>query len=128
MKKKFDEWNEQKKYLERTGGVPSFSERDVWWCAQGVNLGTEINGKNSMFSRPVLFLKKLSRYGFIGIPLTSQKHEGSWWVKFQMNGKNEYAVVAQVEYIDVYRLYTKIGQMSRGDFENVRQGMIDLIK
>ena len=74
------------------------------------------------------YLKKLSRYGFIGVPLTSQTHEGSWWVKFCMNGKNEYAVVAQIEYVDVYRLYTKMGQMSRGDFESVREGAINLLK
>ena len=51
--KQFDSWNEKKK---RTDGKSIaedffFHEREVWWCAVGVNVGTEVDGKNDDFER-----------------------------------------------------------------------------
>ena len=39
---------------------PTIKERDIWWCSIGVNIGDEIDGKNELFHRPVLILKKFS--------------------------------------------------------------------
>ena len=45
-------------------------------------LDVEINGKHEKFSRPIVVLKKISRFGFMGVPLTSQDHKGNWYVPF----------------------------------------------
>lgn len=92
--KHFLEWIELKSDLHFTGNYPLVKEGQVWWCAVGENVGVEINGKHDTFSRPVLVMKKLSRYGFMGVPLTSQKHEGSWYAKFEFNDKEQYAALA----------------------------------
>ena len=70
--KQFDDWSKQKKNLERQNKKPTIREGEIWWCAIGANVGIEISGKGSGFSRPVLILKKLSSDGFIGVPLTSK--------------------------------------------------------
>ena len=95
---------------------------EIWWCAVGENVGVEINGKNEEFSRPVLVLKKLSKYGFMGIPLTSQEHVGSWYVEFVFQDKKQTAVLAQARVISVFRLYKKMGTVPNSDLEMVKRG------
>ena len=77
MQKDFDIWNKQKKLLNiRNITNLYFSERQIWWCSIGCNIGSEIDGKHINFERPVLILKKVNKAQFIGIPLTSKKKIG----------------------------------------------------
>ena len=75
----YDIWNEQKKRISQTSKNLSFKEREVWWCALGLNIGKESYGKGNAFRRPVLILKKLSSETSIVLPITSQKKTGSWF-------------------------------------------------
>ena len=121
--KRFPEWLEVKATLDEVGRIVDISEGQVWWAAIGENVGVEINGKSKFFSRPVLIYKKLSKFGFLGIPTTSQKHEGSWYVPFKLRGKTNYAVLSQARALSVSRLYrTPVGKVSRTDFEKIRRG------
>lgn len=85
----------------------------------GENVGVEINGKNEVFSRPVLVYKKLSRFGFMGIPLTSQPHDGDWYVSFTFRGKTSIAVLSQARTLSVLRLYRRMGTIPETDFAAV---------
>ena len=126
--KKFDEWINLKKKLHNNSKMPRFSEREVWWCSFGENVGVEINGKSARFTRPVLVFKKFSKFGFLGVPLTSQKHEGSWYAKFDFANKTQYASLTQIRMISVSRLQEKIGRVSKTDFETVKTAFFDLYK
>ena len=78
--KDFDGWNIQKKDIENR--IPIYvSERDIWFCSMGINIGSEQDGKHELFERPVLVIKKVSLNTFIGLPLTSNKKKGSWYVE-----------------------------------------------
>ena len=57
--------------------------------AIGENAGVEINGKQELFLRPVLIMKKLNKFGFMAIPLTSKEHAGLWYIKFIFKNKSE---------------------------------------
>ena len=118
--KHFQDWIELKEKLHFGGSAPKINEGDVWWCGCGENVGIEINGKSSRFSRPVLVMKKLSRLGFMGIPLTSQKKTGSWYATIEFLGKDQYAAVCQARVMSSSRLYTKIGQVPKSDLEIVK--------
>ena len=122
IKKRFSEWILLKEKLHNIGRLPVIKEGEIWWCAVGDNVGVEINGKNSVFSRPVLIFKKLSRYAFMGIPLTSQHHEGTWYVSFSFRSKTEYAVLSQARVISVSRLYTRMGEVSDPDYNLILDG------
>ena len=89
----------------------------------GENVGVEINGKGRAFMRPVLIYKKLSKFGFIGVPLTSQPHNGNWYVDFRFKGKMQYAIFAQIRNISVKRLYRKMGYADDIDMLKVRDGL-----
>ena len=126
-KKDFNGWIIIKEKLHNDGSIHRIKVGEVWWCAVGENIGSEICGKGKTFARPVLILRKLSGNNFIGIPLTSKKHKGNWYVNFEFKGKSQVAVVSQVENISVYRLYSKMGEVPNSDLELVRNGLIDLL-
>ena len=120
--KHFPQWINQKSHLHTVGRIPRIKEGEIWWCAVGENIGVEINGKNDVFSRPVLVFKKLSPYGFMGIPLTSQLHEGNWYVPFVFKDKTSIAVIAQARVLSVSRLYKRMGTIPDSDLEKVQVG------
>lgn len=120
--KRFGDWVELKEDLHNVGRVPAVKDGEVWWCAMGENVGVEINGKSSTFARPVLIFKRLSRYGFMGVPLTSQAHEGSWYVPFVFQEKDQIAVLAQARVMSVSRLYRRMGTLPNSDLELIKDG------
>ncbi len=120
--KDFNNWMKLKADLHYTGIFRNIKEGDVWWCSMGENVGIEINGKQKLFLRPVLVLKKLSKHGFLGVPLTSQFHEGLWYVAFEFKNKKQYAALAQIRTLSVYRLCRKMGVVPDSDLKMVRDG------
>ena len=127
-KEQFEEWIKLKERIHFRKSAPRISEGDIWWCSCGKNVGVEINGKNGQFSRPVFICKKLGRFGFIGIPLTSQKKEGEWYVKFDFQEKEETAVLSQVRMLSVSRLINRMGRLDDGDAKRIKKGLIKLFE
>ena len=121
--KDFNGWMKLKKKIHYSGSTFSIREGEIWWCAIGENVGNEICGKGLEFSRPVVIVRKLSRENFIGVPLTSKRHVGSWYVEFTFKDKKQYAVVAQVENISTNRLYDKIGELPEEDLKTIQDGL-----
>ena len=113
--KRFREWIDIKSNLHYNAKGPRIKENEIWWCSFGENIGIEINGKSSRFTRPVIIFRKLSNAGFLGIPLTTQEKTGSWYVKFDFLDKVEYAALCQARVMSISRLHTKIGELSRSD-------------
>ncbi|MBQ6127181.1 type II toxin-antitoxin system PemK/MazF family toxin [Candidatus Saccharibacteria bacterium] len=106
--------------------IPKIKDGEIWWLAVGENVGVEINGKSEYFSRPVLIFRKLSYFGFMGVPLSTQKHTGSWYVNFRFQEKDVYAALSQAKAFSSARLYTRLGQIAENDMEKVRNGFRNL--
>lgn len=125
--KNFKGWIKLKAKLHFSGHICAVKDGDIWWCAMGENIGTEINGKSSTFARPVVVLKKLSRFNFIGVPLTSQSHEGNWYAPFEFKEKKQVAVLSQVRNFSASRLYKKMGMLPEPDLDMIRRRLCQLI-
>ncbi len=54
MRKNFDQWNTEKKNIHNRKNDVFAYPREIWWCALGINVGAEIDGKSDNFERPVL--------------------------------------------------------------------------
>jgi len=105
MLKRSSEWFGLKKKLhERQQTPPLISEREIWWASVGENIGSEINGKSAQFSRPVIIYKKLSHGFYFVIPTTTQKKEGSWFVRVRYQRTDMTACLHQARAIDHRRL------------------------
>lgn len=128
MNKDFDSWNELKKGLDLYDVFLPIKEGEVWWCSIGMNIGIEMCGKGQEFSRPVVVLKKLSRFGFYGVPLTSQFHEGSWFVEFEFKNRKQYASLAQVRIFSTNRLTNRMGTLPMSDYLKIKGSYLRLYK
>lgn len=124
--KNFSNWMNVKARLHCLSKGPMIKEGEVYWCALGENIATEINGKNKAFSRPVLIYKKFSTDSFLGIPLTSKQHEGTWYVPFVFLGKTETAVLSQARTMSAHRLYDRMGELDDVDMKKIQQGFHEL--
>jgi mRNA interferase MazF len=122
--KDFDKWNKIKKKIDEA--VPLYvSEREIWYCYIGLNVGSEQNGKHEMFERPVLVLKKVTVNTFIGLPMTSNKKKGSWYVG--IDSTNSSAIISQVRLFDTRRLARKIKIITIPEFELVKERLKNYI-
>lgn len=120
--KHFYKWIDVKKTIHNKGKIPSVKEGEVWWGGIGENVGIEINGKSTRFSRPILIMRKLSREGFMGVPLTSQPKNGAWYAGIEFLGAKQYAAICQARVFSVNRLYDKMGTLPDSDLSKVKEG------
>ena len=126
MFKNFLQWIGLKQKIHETSKGPKFfKEGEIWWCAVGENIGVEINGKGVTFSRPVFVYRKLSRNGFLGIPLSTKLKDGSWYVRVTFK-KEICANLAQVKVFSSSRMYTKMGELDEIDAEKIKAGFLQL--
>jgi hypothetical protein len=65
--KDFDGWNNEKQRINKTDKKRFFKEREIWWCALGINIGVEIDGKNGAYERPVLIFKYRNPFHMEGV-------------------------------------------------------------
>ena len=126
-KKDFDNWNSVKKKLENVSLKISFSDKEIWWCSTGVNVGAENDGKGEMFTRPVYILKKINSKTFIGIPLTTQLREDIAHLSFYFDYEFHTALILQVKVFDKKRLVKNIGITSDYLHNNLKKATVAFI-
>jgi len=127
--KRFFEWFGLKERLHETAHQPPLvSQGDIWWASVGENVGSEINGKNTLFSRPAIILKKLAHGFYFVIPTTTKIRDGSWYVLFRHQEKEMAACLHQARAIDYRRLSSKLGTLDDEDFKRVKSGFHLLYK
>ncbi len=116
MEKDFDIWNKLKKELEINETKIFANVRDIWWCSIGLNVGTELCGKNEFFERPVLVIKVFNKDTIKVVPLTSKEKSGRYYFELNFNGIKSYASLSQVKTISTRRLSRKISRLDKKQF------------
>ncbi len=121
-KKDFDKWNVKKKVVNAVEISSSFyfHEREIWWCAVGVNVGAEMDGKNEHFERPVLIVRKMSKEQFFGVPLTSKDKKGIYFVPVSYGKQQGSICLSQFKTFSSRRLLRKIDTLDKENFANVK--------
>ena len=124
--KNFDSWNKLKKGInakEITAGI-YFREREIWFCSLGINIGSEQDGMNKLFERPVLVFKKFTSTVFLAIPLTRSVKQGSWY--FTLNDDSA-LVLNQLRVLDARRLTRKVSTLNESIFQEIRNKLLKVI-
>lgn len=127
MKKDFSNWNELKIKLDQKQNIPTFKQREIWWCNLGLNVGHEENGKNKDYSRPILILRKFNNHIFFGIPLTTQIKEKHYYHRINFKNKEQCVMISQLRLFDSRRLVNKMGDLSWNQFNEIRELLKSLI-
>lgn len=98
-------------------------EGEIWWASFGRNVGSELNGKNDSFERPVLVFKKVSDTTFWALPITSKVKEKvySQHVFINKNGEENAVVWTQIRLLSNRRLIRKAGRLSKGNQKKIKQ-------
>jgi mRNA-degrading endonuclease toxin of MazEF toxin-antitoxin module len=117
--KKFDEWSTLKKKIE-ADFKPRFSNtREVWWCSFGVNIGTELCGKNELHERPILILKVYNATTVKVLPLTSKPADSKYTVPVKTSSEISSGILSQVRTISSKRLTRKIERIHKVQFDEI---------
>jgi mRNA interferase MazF len=124
MFKDFDRWNSLKQRIENTDLRIFANRREIWWCHIGINIGTELCGKNEFFERPVLVMKVYNKNTIKVVPLTSKEKSGVYYFQLNFNQIKSCASLSQVKTISTKRLSRKIGRIDQKQFAR----LIDVYK
>ncbi len=128
MVKDFTEWHGVKTRIDaKDKALPSIRQREIWWCSIGVNVGHEEDGKGDVYSRPVLIVRKFNTHVFLGVPLTTRMKDGWHHHRIHFHGKEQCLMITQIRLFDTKRLTTKLGKLSRVQFDAVRAALKDMI-
>jgi mRNA-degrading endonuclease toxin of MazEF toxin-antitoxin module len=114
--KDFDKWNAYQKTLEKQEFDGFCREREVWWCALGVNIGSEQDGKNDDFERPALIVKRINDELLLIVPFTSKLIKNRYRVDVTSTGKDSQAMLSQFRTISSKRLLKRMGYVKTDVF------------
>lgn len=127
--KNFDNWNTKKKNLENVGHETLvFHEREIWWCSIGINLGDEQDGKNELFERPVLILKKFNNKFAWVLPMSSKQKEGIYYHSLDYKSQTFLVILSQMRPVSVKRFHRFVRKISPHQFSLIQDKLINLIR
>ena len=127
MDKDFNKWSIKKQKLDKRIHIPFVNERDVFWCSIGINIGDEENGKNELFSRPVLVLKKFNKNLFWGIPMSTKNKDNKYYIAVNFNDNISSMMISHLRLFDNKRLIKRIGILHKLEYSKIIQKIIDLL-
>ena len=126
--KDMDGWNEKKKRIDTVGRSKRYHRREIWWCALGVNIGSEQDGSSEEYRRPVLIVAGLGPDTCLVVPLTTSEREHSMRPSIGIvDGKKAHALLSQIRVVDTKRLVSKVGFLDKEIFEVIRKAVRNMI-
>lgn len=73
MYKNYSDWSVLKTEINNNQPkLKEFKIGEIWWCHVGLNIGSEEDGKNNNYERPILVAKKFNSNMFLGIPCSTK--------------------------------------------------------
>lgn len=118
--KDFDKWYHIIKHIDEKNPVDDvlFREREIWWCSMGVNVGSEIDGKNDLFERPVLIIKKINKDLLLIAPLTSKIINDRFRIDLVHSNTKSQILIYQSRVISSKRLIRRIGYVKKSVYQS----------
>lgn len=125
---KFIDWTKKKvRHHIEEDPEKYFREKEVWWAAMGKNIGYEIDGKNELFLRPVLILKKYSKDMSFILPLSTKIKKPTPWYHcpVKVDNKDGVVVLSQGRSMSSKRLLSKLDNLNSEVYEDVLNKFIE---
>lgn len=127
MKKEFDTWNERKKILHEREVVLFYRAREIWWCYVGINVGSEQNGSQDKFLRPVVIVHAFGKNSCLVVPLTTSTKSHPLRIPIgTVSEQNATALLSQIRVVDTKRLLQKITVLDKEYFDKVTKTLKSL--
>lgn len=120
MTKDFDGWNTEKKRVHAKANPAYAYPREVWWCALGMNVGAETDGKHGNFERPVLVLRVYNKETLLVLPITSKEKKDDFHCAVRVKFGTAWVKLTQARVISNRRLLRKVDVLAAGEFKKVK--------
>ena len=120
-------WVEQKKKIDAFKAQVLFQEREIWWCASGVNIGHEQDGSGEKFLRPVLIIRKFNASTAWVLPLTTSLKEKPYRLFVMFEGNINTILLSQLKLVDEKRLVGKMAKLSTFQFIEIKKALVQLL-
>ncbi len=93
-------------------------------------MGFEQDGAGDRYLRPVLVLRKFNKEVLWVLPFTKHNKKGKYYftVKISDNELPSAVILSQIRLIDAKRLQYKIGNVSEGDFLEIKKRLRALLE
>ena len=129
--KDFLNWNQEKikidarvedlKEDENTHEIKDVIRKwEIRWCALGVNVGSEIDGKGKEFLRPCLLLEQASPDIFLVIPMSTKIKSALGYRKIIVEGREVSLCIHNLKTISRKRIYGRISKLSVNKIIEIR--------
>ena len=119
--KDFSLWMPVKQYIHDNITRPFYSEREIWWCSVGLNVGFEADGKGPSCARPVLIVKDFNHAIFWCLPVTTRIKKGRYYMDIDLaDGISRQVMLSQLRMFDAKRLQEKIGTVEEIAFRKIK--------
>ncbi len=119
MEKNFDAWNEDKKRIHERRSAVYAHTREIWWCALGVNVGAETDGKSDNFERPILVLRAYNKDTLLVLPITGKEKNDEFHCLINVPRGKAWVKLTQARVISSRRLLRKLGVLGEMEFVKV---------
>lgn len=126
--KDFLGWSNRKQYIDRSYTGFYIREREIWWCALGINIGVEIDGKNGQFERPVIILKFMGKDMVLVVPLTTKGFMDKNHLLIRTAKTDSFAKITQIRTVSSKRFLRKIDTLDEEQFKALRRMVRNLLK
>jgi mRNA interferase MazF len=123
--KDFDAWNIVKKRIQEEERKVYIRAGEVRWAVIGVNVGSEIDGKGTSFTRPVLVLHVIGSYLALVVPLSTKKKETTGYISFEWKGNTNSLCVHQIRIISQKRILARRGRVSEKRLIKIKKKIKD---
>ena len=123
MQDEFDRWHYLKKKIDaRTISPNKFPMTgDIWVCSIGKNIGSEQNGRDGLFSRPVLIVQRFGNEMFWCVPLSSKQKDSYYYFNFvDPNNRHVSLLLQQMKLMSIKRLERKLYSLNDDLLSKVR--------
>jgi mRNA interferase MazF len=98
-----------------------FSERDIWWCSFGQNIGDEENGKGDNFMRPVVVLKKFNQNICLVAPTSTRLKDNKYYFEIEYNNQKYSVLMSQIRTMDAKRFRKRIARLSKHELNQINK-------
>lgn len=119
--KDFDGWNIVKKQVQDTDHGVYIRAGEIRWVAFGVNVGSEIDGKGEVFTRPALILHVIGSHLALVIPMSSKKKNIAGYVPFEWKSATSALCIHQMRIVSQKRVLSRKGKISNKRLIKVKE-------
>jgi mRNA interferase MazF len=127
--KDFENWHKVKQSLNKREMEVDLSDEsklrngEIRWANIGVNIGSEIDGKGNIFTRPVIVLHLIGKNSALVVPLSTKVEQRAGYFYIEVRGERVCYCINQIKVISVKRLQERISKLTSDKILEVKNNL-----